>query len=61
MKEGTNIKPILKHEVDLLRRSNFQKYVIDGNKNGRYHAYYVVENPDVLEFLKKYHEGIKVR
>jgi hypothetical protein len=35
--------------------------VIDANNNGRYHAYYVVENDNVKEFLKKYHEEISVK
>lgn len=61
MKEGIFIKPILKHEVDALRRNNFSKYVIDANNNGRYHAYYVVENDVVKEFLEKYREDIKVK
>ena len=55
------IKPILKHEADVLRKNNFSKYVIDGNNNGRYHAYYAVENDNVKEFLKKYHEEISVK
>ena len=61
MKEGIIIKPILKHEAEYLRKNNFPQYVIDGNNNGGYHAYYVVENDYVKEFLKKYHEDIRVK